>query len=169
MKALSATVVSLAGIAALAAAAAFAEPATVIRATELKKDPATDAPTVAPLAEKAKVEALERKGGWTRVKTEAGAEGWVKMLMLRYAGPGEAKQGDSGAAQALNVARTGASGAQATTGVRGLDPEQLARAKPNPAELKKMEGYAASKESAAGFASSASLQPRSIAYPKEGG
>jgi hypothetical protein len=169
MKALPASVVSLAGIAALAAATAFAEPATVIRATELKKDPATDAPTVAPLAEKAKVDALERKGGWTRVKTEAGAEGWVKMLMLRYAGTGEAKQGDSGVAQALNVARTGTSGAQATTGVRGLDPEQLAKAKPNPAELKKMEGYAASKEGAAGFASDASLQPKSIAYPKEGG
>jgi hypothetical protein len=147
----------------------FCEPATVIRATELKKDPATDAPTVAPLAEKAKVDALERKGGWTRVKTEAGAEGWVKMLALRYAGAGEAKQGDSGAAQALNIARGGTSGAQATTGVRGLDPEQLAKAKPNPAELKKMEGYAVSKESAAGFAAGANLQPKAIAYPKEGG
>lgn len=154
---------------ALIAATCFAEPATVIRATELKKDPATDAPTVAPLAEKARVDALERKGGWTRVKTEAGAEGWVKMLMLRYAGTGEAKQGDSGVAQALNVARTGSSGAQATTGVRGLDPEQLARARPNPAELKKMEGYAVSKESAAGFAANARLESKSIAYPKEGG
>lgn len=151
------------------AATCFAEPATVIRATELKKDPATDASTVAPLAEKAKVDALERKGGWTRVKTEAGAEGWVKMLMLRYAGTGEAKQGDSGVAQALNVARTGSSGAQATTGVRGLDPEQLAKARPNPAELKKMEGYAVSKESAAGFAANARLEPKAIAYPKEGG
>jgi hypothetical protein len=155
--------------AAIAAAPALAEPATVIRATELKKDPATDAPTVAPLAEKARVDALERKGGWTRVKTEAGAEGWVKMLALRYAGAGDAKQGDSGAAQALNVARGGTSGAQATTGVRGLDPDQLAKAKPNPAELKKMEGYAVSKETAAGFAAGANLEAKSIAYPKEGG
>ena len=153
----------------LVAAACLAEPATVIRATELKKDPASDAPTVAPLAEKAKVDALERKGGWTRIKTEAGAEGWVKMLALRYAGTGETKQGDSGVAQALNIARTGTSGAQATTGVRGLDPEQLAKARPNPAELKKMEGFAVSKENAAGFAASASLQPKTIAYPKEGG
>lgn len=153
----------------LVPALAFAEPATVIRATELKKDPATDAPTVAPLAEKARVDALERKGGWTRVKTEAGGEGWVKMLALRYAGTGDAKQGDSGAAQALNIARGGTSGAQATTGVRGLDPDQLANAKPNPAELKKMEGYAVSKEAAAGFAAGANLQPKAIAYPKEGG
>jgi hypothetical protein len=153
----------------LVPAPCLAEPATVIRATELKKDPASDAPTVAPLAEKAKVDALERKGGWTRIKTEAGAEGWVKMLALRYAGTGESKQGDSGVAQALNIARTGTSGAQATTGVRGLDPEQLANARPNPAELKKMEGFAVSKENAAGFAANASLQAKSIAYPKEGG
>jgi len=153
----------------LVPAPGLAEPATVIRATELKKDPASDAPTVAPLAEKAKVDALERKGGWTRIKTEAGAEGWVKMLALRYAGSGEAKPGDSGVAQALNIARTGSSGAQATTGVRGLDPEQLAKARPNPGELKKMESFAVSKESAAGFAANASLQSKSIAYPKEGG
>jgi hypothetical protein len=166
MRTLAATVLA-ASI--LVPAPGLAEPATVIRATELKKQPATDAPTVAPLAEQAKVDALERKGGWTRVKTEAGAEGWVKMLALRYAGTGEAKAGDSGVTQALNVARTGSSGAQATTGVRGLDPEQLAGARPNPAELKKMEGYAVSKEAAASFAAGASLQPKTIAYPKEGG
>jgi hypothetical protein len=166
MRTLAATVLA-ASI--LLPAPGFAEPATVIRATDLKKEPATDAATVAPLAEKAKVDALERKGGWTRIKTEAGAEGWVKMLALRYAATGEAKPGDSGVAQALNVARTGSSGAQATTGVRGLDPEQLANAKPNPAELKRMEGYAVSKENAAGFAAGANLEPKSIAYPKEGG
>ncbi len=155
----------------LAPALCLAEPATVIRATELKKEPATDAPTVAPLAENARVDALERKGGWTRVKTDGGAEGWVKMLALRYAGAGtgEARPGDSGIAQALNVARTGTSGAQATTGVRGLDAEQLAKARPNPGELKKMEGYAATRDGAAGFASNANLQPRQVAYPKEGG
>jgi len=158
-----------AGIAALFAALAWAEPASVIRATELKKDPATDAPTVAPLAEDARVEALERKGGWTRVRTDGGAEGWVKMLALRYGGAGESKQGDSGIGQVLNVARTGASGAQTTTGVRGLDAEQLAKARPNPAELKRMEGYAATKDAAAGFAASAALAPRQVAYPKEGG
>src|SRR2546425_13142785 len=64
----------------------WAEPAVVIRATELKKEPATDAPTVAELAENAAVDAGERKGGWTRVKTPGGSEGWIKMLLLRYGG-----------------------------------------------------------------------------------
>ncbi len=138
-----------------------AEPATVIKATDLKKDPATDAPTVAALAENTSVDALERKGGWTRVKAPGG-EGWVKMLSLRYGAPGTAKAGDTGVSQLFNVARTGTSGTQVTTGVRGLDAEMLAKAKPNPAELAKMSGYAATPDAAAGFAAKGRLQARQV-------
>lgn len=142
---------------------AWAEPATVIRATELKADPATDAATVAQLPEKAQVDALERKGGWTRVKAGS-AQGWVKMLALRY--DGTAKRGDTGVAQAFNVARTGSSGTQVTTGVRGLDEEQLAKAQPNPAELAKLDRYAVDRAGANEFAAEGKLSPVSVAYPK---
>jgi hypothetical protein len=151
----------------LVPALALAEPATVVRATDLKQSPATDAATLAPLAESAKVQALERKGGWTRVKTEAGAEGWVRMLTLRYTGGGEAKSGDSGIVQLLNVARTGTSGTQVTTGVRGLDAELLANATPNAAELEKLQGYAAPKEAAAQFAERGPLTAQRVEYPKD--
>jgi hypothetical protein len=148
---------------------AAAEPATVIRSTEMKASPATDAAAVAPLAERAKVDALERKGGWVRVKAEGGAEGWVRMLMLRYAGAGEAKRGDLGIVQIVNVARTGTSGTQVATGVRGLDAEQLANARPNAAELERLHGYAATREAAAGFAAQGGLTPQRVDYPGEGG
>jgi hypothetical protein len=141
-----------------------AEPAMVIKAVELKKDPATDAATVAQLAENTAVDALERKGGWTRVKAGA-AEGWVRMLALRYAADGAAKPGDSGASQLFNVARTGSSGTQVTTGVRGLDADQLAAARPNAAEMKKLGGFAATKDAAAGFAAQGKLQPQTVSYP----
>ena len=140
---------------------AWAEPATVIRATELKKEPAADAATVGELAENSAVDALERKGGWTRVKSASG-EGWVRMLALRFGGPGEAKKGDSGVSQIFNVARTGSSGTQVTTGVRGLDPEMLAKAQPNPAELAKMEQFAVTQDAAAGFAAKGKLQARQV-------
>ena len=94
----------------LAPAACLAQAATVIRATELKRAPATDAESAGQLAENAKVQTLERQGGWTRVKAAGGAEGWVRMLALRYEGGSAARQGDSGIAQALNVARSGTSG-----------------------------------------------------------
>ena len=148
---------------------AAAEPATVIRATAMKAAPATDAAAVAPLAEQAQVEALERKGGWVRVKAEGGAQGWVRMLVLRYAGGGAEKRGDLGIVQLVNVARTGTSGTQVATGVRGLDAEQLANARPNAAELERLHGYAATREAAAGFAAQGGLQAQRVDYPREGG
>ena len=143
-----------------------AEPATLLRASDLKAQPATDAATVTQLAADAAVDASERNGGWVRVKTQSGAEGWVKMLALRYGGPGVAKRGDSGLAQAVNVARSGASGTQVTTGVRGLDEADINTARPNPAELKKLEGYAESKDNSSRFAESGKLKARRIEYPK---
>ena len=143
-----------------------AEPATLLRASELKAQPASDAPTVTQLAVDAAVDAGERTGGWVRVKTPSGAEGWVKMLALKYGGPGVARKGDSGLTQAINVARTGASGTQVTTGVRGLDETDIQAARPNPAELKKLEGYAESKQGSASFAESGKLQAQRVEYPK---
>ncbi len=152
----------LSAFAVLAAGLCAAEPATVIRATELKQEPGTDAPTVAPLAEGAKVDALERKGGWTRVKVEGGAEGWVRMLQLRYGAGGGSKSGDSGVTQLLNVARSGSSGTQVTTGVRGLDEQMLATARPNAAELAKLTQYSATPEAATGFAAQGRLERRQV-------
>jgi hypothetical protein len=144
--------------------ACAAEPASIVRATELKKDPATDAATVATLAENTSVDAGERQGAWTRVKAPAG-EGWVKMLALRYGASGAGKQGDTGISQLFNVARTGSSGTQVTTGVRGLDADMIKAAKPDAAELKKLDGYAATRDASASFAKSANLQAQSVQYP----
>jgi hypothetical protein len=141
--------------------ACWAEPATTIRQVELKKAPAADAETIGQIAENTALDALERKGGWTRVKSGSG-EGWVRMLALRFGGPGEAKKGDSGVSKLFNVARTGSSGTTVTTGVRGLDPEMLAKAQPNPAELAKMEQFAATPDAAAGFAAKGKLKARQV-------
>jgi len=146
-------------------AIALAETATVIRATDLKQEPASDSATVAALAEQTAVEVLERKSGWIRVKA-AGGDGWVRMLALRLGGAAAAKPGASGLSQMFNVARTGTSGTQVTTGVRGLDAEQIANAQPNPAELAKLEKFAADRDAAAGFASQGKLSPTSVDYPK---
>ena len=144
---------------------AAAEPASVIREVEMKQAPATDAATLATLPENTAVDALERKGGWTRVKTSAG-EGWVRMLSLRLGGATTPKPGASGLTQAFNVARSGTSGTQTTTGVRGLDAEQIANAQPNPAELAKLEKFAADRDAATSFATQGKLSPTSVAYPK---
>ena len=142
-----------------------ADPATLIRATDLKRSPATDAESVVALPANTRVDALERRGGWTRVKAAEG-QGWVKMLTLRYEGAGSAKSGDSGIAQLFNVARTGSSGTQVTTGVRGLDEQQLANAQPNKAELAKMSRFAVQPDAAAAFAAKGKLSAHTVEYAK---
>lgn len=143
-----------------------AEPASVVRPTELKKDPATDAATVVQVPADAAVDATERRGGWVRVRTPAGEEGWVKLLALRYGAAGGAKRGDSGLAQAITAARTGSSGTQVTTGVRGLDDEKISTAAPNAAELNKMESFTVQAGDSAKFAEQGNLKAQSVGYPK---
>ena len=144
---------------------ALAEPATLVRPTELKQEPATDAAKVADLPADAAVDAGKRAGGWIFVRAASGEEGWVKLLALRY-GAGAAKKGDTGLTQAINAARTGSSGTQVTTGVRGLDDEKITTARPNPAELKKMEAFAVPASASAEFAGKANLQRQNVSYPK---
>jgi hypothetical protein len=146
---------------------AHADPATVIRPVELKQAPASDAETVATLDSEAKVQTGERRGGWIQVKTDAGASGWVKFLALRFSGTGGAKTGDSGVAQLFNVARSGSTGSQVTTGVRGLDAEDISTAQPNPAALQRMDGYAVNADEAGRFAAAGPLQAQSVDYPAE--
>jgi len=134
----------------LAAAPAFAqETGFAVRDTEVKKEPFTDAQAVGMLAEKAQVKVLARQGGWMQV--DAGTlQGWVRMLSIRM-NSGQSSF-SSGLRSLFTVARTGSSGQTVTTGVRGLDKEQIQNAKPNPEELKKMAGFAATKSDAEQFA-----------------
>lgn len=146
---------------------AHANPATLVRATELKQAPASDAETLAALEENAAVETVERRGGWIQVKTDAGATGWVKFLALRFSGSGSAKAGDSGVSQLFNVARGGTSGSQVTTGVRGLDAEDISTAQPNAAAVQRMDSFAVSADEAGRFAADGPLQAQRVDYPAE--
>ncbi|BCB26909.1 hypothetical protein SKTS_17950 [Sulfurimicrobium lacus] len=144
---------------------AAAETAVTTRETELKREPFTDAATIATLPSKTAVEVLKRQGGWTQIKPPAAGQGWVRMLNLRF-GDGSAKSGGSGLGELFNVARTGSSGTTVTTGVKGLDitKDAIQNASPNPAELKRMHSYGASKGEALKFANSAHLQKQSVEY-----
>ena len=79
--------------------------------------------------------------------------------------PGQ-RSGDSGLSQLFNVARTGSSGTQVTTGVRGLEAEQIANASANAAELKKMQACAASPVAAAKVALQGKLQAVGVEEPQ---
>jgi hypothetical protein len=145
------------------ATAVAAESAITVRATELKKEPYTDAETIAALPDQAQVEILRRQGGWTQIKIQGATRGWVRMLSLRL-GDGTARKGDSGIGSLLNVARSGSSGTTVATGVRGLSEEDLRNARPNTEELHKMERLAVTPQGARKFAVSANLANHRIDY-----
>lgn len=154
-------------IASLFASAALAQEAAFTnRATELKESAAPDARTVAPLPEGASLKVLERAGGWTRVEA-AGQQGWVRVFHLRF--PVTAQAGtESGSVlgnvtSALGFGRERSKGAtMATTGIRGLTPEDLKNSSPDAAALARMQSYRADRGSAERFAREGKLAEVSV-------
>src|SRR5690606_18781170 len=63
--------------------AAFADSGTVTRATQLVQAPQTDAAQITTLREQQTVDILERLGGWYRVRTTDGREGWLRLSNVR--------------------------------------------------------------------------------------
>lgn len=159
--------------ASLFASCAFAQEAAFTnRATELKDRAAADARTLAPLPEGASLKVLERAGGWTRVEA-AGRQGWVRVFHLRF--PVTAQAGtDSGGVlgnvtSALGLGRERSKGATvATTGIRGLSPEDLKSASPDPAALSRLKSYRADDAAAERFARDGRLARVAADYSEAG-
>jgi hypothetical protein len=131
--------------------------------TELRATPHSDAASVRPLAAGTAVDVLQRQGGWYQVKA-ADAQGWVRMSSVQLAE--SATRTGSGASDALGFLRSGRSSATeatASTGVRGLDEAQLAKAEPDLGALAQVEGLAAKEADARQFAAQAPVQQTSVA------
>lgn len=141
-------------------------PATIVRATELKDKPATTARTLKKLAARTAVTVIQRQGGWLQVSAQ-GQQGWVRLLHVSAqpsnAGGGTAK--DVEAAKRLATGRAGGGNIVATSGIRGLNEEQLRSAAPDPAALAKLDGYAATDAQAADYARTHGLTPRRVKAP----
>lgn len=146
----------------LQSAAMAAESGTALKADAIRAEPFGDAKQVATLAKGDTVEILKKDGGWLQVKSAKG-KGWVRMLSIRK---GDAKKG-SGEAEgllALSSGRAGTGKVVATTGIRGLNEEELKAASFNAQELKLDESYAVSKADAQKFAKQGKLVARPFGY-----
>ncbi|HEU0188304.1 MAG TPA: SH3 domain-containing protein [Gallionellaceae bacterium] len=139
-----------------------AESGAAIKGDDLKAEPFRDAKTVATLAAGDKVNILKKDGGWLQVDSAKG-KGWVRMLSIRK-GDARKGSGDASGLLALSSGRAGTGKVVATTGIRGLNEEELKAAKFNEEELKRAESYASGKSEAAGFAAQGKLVARSFDY-----
>lgn len=151
---------SVTGVAMAAGVAAAADTGTLTRAETLRLKPFADAAAVAPAASGAKLDILARNGGWYQVKS-AGKTGWVRMLSVRRSA---AASGSSVAGIAGVVSgRTGTGKVTTTTGVRGLDTEDLTTAAFDEAQIAKAEQYRVSRKDADAFAKQGKLTTRDAA------
>ena len=155
-------------LAALSSGAWAQEQAFTNRSTELKDRGASDARTVATLAEKTSVKVLERGGGgWTRVEA-GGQSGWVRVFHLRFPATVETSSSGGGflsGITGLGGGRTAQPTTLATTGIRGLSPEDLKNASPDLEALAKMQSYRSDKATAERFAREGKLATVSIDNP----
>jgi hypothetical protein len=141
-------------------------PGIVTRQTELKAEPALGAKTLGSLAAKTPVTITARQGGWLQV-TSGDARGWVRLLHVSS----QPSARTSGAREELEAAarvatgRAGSGNIAVTTGIRGLDEEELREAQPNPEELKRLESLGADPADAQNHAKRRGLERRQVPYP----
>jgi hypothetical protein len=148
-------------------ASSAADSGQIIVSTDLKSEPFVDAKTLTSLPANTGVDVLKRQGGWMQVKPASNGEGWVKMTAVKLGGTGSAAKGDSGMTALWNTAvqgRSGNTGVTVATGVRGLSPEDMKNAQPAPEQMKKLDGYAASKSQAESAAKNGKLNKQNIDY-----
>lgn len=157
----------LAFLVTLASAAWGEEQAFTNRSTELKERAAPEARTLATLPENSPIKVLARAGGWTRVEA-GGQSGWVRVFHLRFPATVEKSSSGggflSGLTSSLGGGRSSGPATIATTGIRGLSPEDLKNASPDPAALAKAQSYRADKPTAERFAREGKLSAVSVDY-----
>jgi hypothetical protein len=148
---------------ALFAPGVIAEPAVTIRSVELKAKAASDAKSVASLPANTSVDLVKREGAWVQLKSGKDT-GWAKLFDIRLAGAQTAPTKSSGGNALGDTVGllSGARGASVTTGVRGLDEDQLVKAQPNPQEFVKLVSFQVTKEQAQQFAATGKLTAREV-------
>jgi len=116
------------------------------------------------------VKVLARAGRWSRVEA-AGQSGWVNVFHLRFPAAVESKSSGGGFFSGVTSALGGGRNAEkkaniATTGIRGLSPEDLKNASPDTAALAKAQSYRSDKPTAERFARDGKLVAVSVDNPQ---
>lgn len=139
----------------------FAREASVGKPSVLYAEPFKDAVVLQKLSAATTVKILQRKGGWSKVQHQQN-EGWVRTLDLRL---GKAAEGSVVADTfGLATGRSGSGNVVATTGIRGLDEEDLKSANFNAEQISLAESFRIDAPVAESSAASAGLQTHSVQY-----
>jgi hypothetical protein len=156
-------------LAACPAMAAPQESALIIRAGDLMAQPFIDAAKVAPVSANQSAVILERRGGWVKVQINDKV-GWLRTLNLRLAPGAGATAGrpSTSLLRSAGLLRTGSSGKTVTTGVKGLDDENIRNAAIDPEQLAKLDALAVPESAARDVAARKKLVENKLDYLKPG-
>lgn len=149
--------------------AAEPQQATVLRDTELRADPFSDAVVVTRVRAESSLRVLQRRGGWYQVRDKQKRTGWLRMSTIRF-GDGNSAASDNGGnglektMRFLSTGRSGASGTTVATGIRGLDSADMSNATPDHAAVKQLDSFKVSAKDARAFAQTAELDSQELDY-----
>lgn len=155
-------------LASFMATATAADKGTVIRTSPLTDNPSATARTIVVLQRDANIDIVERNGGWYRVKTASGQQGWLRMANVRLGevAAAESSQGFWGSLFSFTGRRDSRT-AVATTGIRGLSEEDIRNAVPDSAAVDQLDTWAGDTADAKAFANAAGLAPLQLDELKE--
>lgn len=134
--------------------ASFAETGSAIKDDQLRAEPFTDAKTLANIKRGETLTILKKQGVWLQVKN-AKSTGWVKLLSVKRASTGTTTASSSVLNQSSG--RSGTGQIVSTTGIRGLNEEELKAATFNESEINKLESYTQPAKAGADFAKAGQL------------
>jgi uncharacterized protein YgiM (DUF1202 family) len=151
----------LAALLMLSGLAFAAETGTALKNDTLRKEPYADAKAMGTLKRNDKVQILAKKGAWLQIKAGK-STGWVRLLSVKRGTTGSSNE----AAGVLGLAsgRSGTGQVVSTTGVRGLNEEELKSAKFNEEEMKQLEANTVSEIDGKKFAAAGGLKARKLDY-----
>lgn len=151
-------------VAALCAAPAAAQQVTLDRDSPLYAEPRLDAAQTAQLKQGAAGEVVGKQGGWLNLKTAAGS-GWLFSFNVRFP-PQKAGSGEPGAGSALGQVFGPRRSVSVTSsiGIRGLEEEDLRQARFDAGQMKLLDDYVASKQTAEEAARATGLAPVKVEY-----
>lgn len=164
MKLIQLVTVSLLCVSGIAQAS---EAGTTIKTDTVRAAPFADAAVITTLPAAAKVDILKKDGGWMQIKSAQGS-GWIRMLSIRR---GDAKTSSAGSELSglagLASGRAGTGKVVSTTGIRGLNEEELKAAHYDEKQVTLADSYASSRVEAQKFATQAQLTAQQIDYLSE--
>lgn len=160
-----------------AGAALASEKGLVIRGGDLMAQPFIDAAKTGPVEPNQPIVILERRGPWVNVEAN-GRSGWLRTLNVRLEPPAHAAPVAAGTpanrpsvgslSNPASLLRTGSSGRTVTTGVKGLDEEDIRNASVDPQQLEELSTLSVAESEARENAASSKLAENRVDYLKKG-